>query len=282
MPLPLARVIMRNAADLATLTSTVAGYATAPVANLQNPRRARVFRFPSAGGQTIKGHWGGQGFYCSAAGLDRFNIEPAGTVRIRVFPNVDWTGTPSDTGTIPAYNAAALGSFTWGVDPLGMSVLDGYLGYKYGIYYFPRILGLSFQIDISDATNSWQYNEISRLVLGDYLELTYNASFGIKFGWKEKTEQEEMDGGSLMSDARLPRRAISGRLPFLNPAERTAWADLMRFVGKRKAFAVSFQPGEGASLERDFTILQGKFVDMPDLSWDYPQGHVLPFSIVEA
>jgi hypothetical protein len=280
--MPVCRFITRNASDLMVLSSTVAPYATTGVANLQNPRRGRVFRFPSAGGQTIKGTGNGQGFYCSAVCLDWFNFEPAATVRCRVYPNADWTGTPSDTGTVAPYNAAALDSFTWGVDPLGTSIQDGLMGHKYWIAYFTRILGLSFQIDISDTTNSWQYNEISRLILGDYTELTYNAEFGIKFGWQEKTQQEESDGGSLLSDARIPRRAINGQFPFLNASERSSWANTLRFVGMRKPFLVGFQAGEGSSLERDFTIPQAKFAQMPDLSFSYPQGHVLPFSIVEA
>lgn len=283
MPAATCRVMAMNVGDLATLSTTVAPYSTTPAKNLQNPRRARVLRFPAAGGQSIKGTWGGQGWPVSMVGLDWFNFEPAATVRFRGFQNADWTGTTLiDTGTVAPYNAAALGSFTWGKDPLGTSIFDGFQGHKYWVAYFAEQTIQSFQIDVSDATNSWQYNEISRLVVGSYLELSINAAMGLKFSWKEATEQTEGDGGSLASDGRVPRRAISGNLEHVIASERLAWANLMRLVGKRKQFAVSFQAGEGADLERDYTILGAKFQDVPELSWDYAASWGMPFTIVES
>ncbi|MBL8518183.1 MAG: hypothetical protein JNM76_14575 [Betaproteobacteria bacterium] len=279
-----ARFSAFNAADLATLSSTVAPYAGRPIDNLKNPRRARTFRFPAAGGQSIKGTWGGQGWLCGCAALKGFNFEPAATIRFRGFPNADWTGTPvMDTTAVAAYNAAALGNgFWWGVSPLGSSIFNGFIGEKFWVRWFTPGLILSFQFDISDPTNSWQYNDISRLWVGDADTMLVNAEFGLKAGLVERTEQEESDGGSLMSDGRLPRRRISGRFPYLVESERQAWAEALGLVGKRKQFCITFAEGEVAALERDYTLIGAKFTDLPDLSADYPEGTTLPFSIVEA
>jgi hypothetical protein len=277
------RIIARNLADLATVTSTVAPYSTAPLVNLKNDRRARVCRWPSSSAQSIKGHWNGQGYNCSGVALDRFNLEPAATVRFRGWASTDWTGSAiADTGTVAPYPAAALGDFGWGPDPLGAGIFDGFLGHKYWAAYFSRVAIASWQLDISDTTNSYGYLEASRLVLGDYFEPAANADYGLRFGWTESTEQSEVDGGSLLSDGRLPRRKVSGTFSDLTDAERGTWADITRYVGKRKTFLATFQPGEGGKLERDLTIVLAKFSELPEAAWEYYAGHALPFSIVEA
>lgn len=283
------RYMARNVCDLATLSTAVAPFATTPVTNLQKPRRARVFRWnPLSGspsGQSILGTFGGASYYMSQLGLDRINFTSNALVRVRIYASVtDWSGAADvDTGNLAAYNASVLGPFTWGQSALGVDIKDGYLGFQYFNTYFARTLAKSFRIDITgDDANPDGYLQISRLVGGDYSELIRSAAFGLKFAWKETTVQEEMDGGSLISDGRLPRRSIAGMLPGLAPAERTLFSDFTRFVGKRKAFAFSVQPGEGASLERDYTILQAKFVQMPELGWELPDLHNVPqFEVVE-
>lgn len=281
------RWMARVASDLATLTPTFAGFATMPVTNLQNPRRGRVFRHNLVGspsGNTIIGTWNGDSYFASVVGLDRVNFSSAATWRFRGYSSVtDASGAADvDTGTQSAYNASALGPFTWGQTATGVAVQDGYLGFKYAVLYFPRTLLKSFRIDYLDGANPDGYNEIERLVLGDYTELTRNAQWGIKFTWREATTQEMSDGGSTFSDGRLPTRVLTGKIPGLTPAERTLMADFIRFVGKRKSFFVSAQPDEGANLQRDLTFLQAKFTQVPELSWILPDAHELPFEIVEA
>jgi hypothetical protein len=283
MPAP-CRIIPRNVFDLATLTSTIAPYSTTPLVNLKNDRRGRIARWPAASGtQSIKGTWNGQGFLVGGVSLDRFNLEPAATVRFRGFQNADWTGTTLiDTTAVAPYNAAALGSFTWGSDPFGMSIYDGYLGYKYWTKFFAKQTIQSFQFDIVDTTNSNQVIDVSRAILGDYIETTYNADPGAAAHWRSRTEQDEMDGGSLFSDRRVPRRVLTGQFSFLTPAERQAIYDFTRFVDTGKAFLITFQAGEGASLERDFTIPLAKFTEVPKIAWNYSLQHGTQFSVVEA
>jgi hypothetical protein len=257
------------------------------VTNLQKARRARTLRWDPKGGspsgQSILGTWSGAQYFVSGMGLDRHNLTSAGIVRLRGYASQDQSGSAIiDTGNLAPFNSAALGPFTWGQTALGAAITDGYLGFQYTAAWFARQLIGSFRIDISDDANPALFNEISRLVLGDYTELGRNAAWGIKMRWDEKTTQEEMDGGTTISDGKLPRRLMTGSVPGLTPAERTLFADFTRFVGMRKNFMISWQPGEGASLERDFTIIQGKFLQMPDISWDLPDSHSTPFVIFEA
>lgn len=278
------RIIPVNVLDLATLTTTIPPYSGTPAINLQNPRRARILSFPAASGtQSIKGTWNGQGFQIGGVSLDRFNLEPSALVRLRAWANADWTGTLLvDTGSVAPYNAAALGSFVWGRDPLGSSIFDSYLGYKYWATYFAKATVASFQIDITDTGNSWQHIDVSRAVLGDYIETTYNESYGAAAGWKSKTTQDENDGGSLFSNRKLPRRALQGTLEFLTPTDRTNIYDFIRYVEMAKTFLITFQAGEGSSLERDLTIPQAKLTDLQLMAWTDFDAHSFPFTIVEA
>lgn len=276
------RILARNVGDLATLSCVLPAIGSnMPVSNLQKPRRARVFRWSTSGGspsgQTILGTWGGTGYYVSQCGLDRHNLTSSGYVRVRGYATSDWTGAATqDSGVLAPYNAVGLGSFTWGQSPLGVDIKDGYLGYQYFNCYLPRTLIKSFRIDLSD--DSLSYNEVARLVLGDYSEFTRNVAWGVKFGWREKTTQEDMDGGSVISDGRIPRRFFTGRIPGLTPAERTIMSEIVRYSGLRKHLSISLQPGEGADLERDFTILQAKFTPngVPDMDWEIPEAHMVP------
>lgn len=277
------RIIPRNVVDLATLTSTIACYPTTPLVNLKQDRRARIARWPAAVGvQQLFGTWNGQGFTVGGWSLDRFNISPAGLIRLVGYSNANWTGSLIDTGALPAYNAAALGSFTWGLEPLGSGIFDGYLGYKYFNGWFAKQTIASFLIEIFDPTNSDQVIDLSRVVLGDYIQTTYNASFGIRAGWRTRTEQDESDGGSMFSDRKLPRRVITASLENLTETERRDMYDFTRYVDKGKSFLISFQAGEAASMERDFTIPRAKFVDLPDISWNRPTEHGLQFTVAEA
>jgi hypothetical protein len=280
------RMIPRNVFDLATITCTIPCYATTPLVNLKQDRRARIARWPAASGtQQIFGTWGGQGFVVGGWSLDRFNLSPAALIRIRGYANADWTGTVLlDSGSIAPYNAAALGSFAWGLAPLGSSIYDGYLGYKYSIGWFTsRPTIASFLIEITDTTNSDQVIDLSRVVVGDYIEPGANATFGIRAGYRTLTAQDESDGGSLFSDRKLPRRVITATLENLTATERRDVYDLTRYVDKGKSFLISFQAGEGASMDRDFTIPRAKFADtMPDIAWIRPLEHAMQFTIVEA
>lgn len=276
------RLIAKNVFDDARLSSNVAPLVNTSLDNLKNDRRARVCRWDDSGMVSVLGDWNGSGYDVAGFCLDRFNLEPAATVRFRGFAAVAQGGAVLvDTGTVAPYDSPTLGALQWGKDPLGTSVWDGFGGYKFWVQWFARAHILSFQLDITD-TNSEGFIEAGRCILGDYLEPATNADYGLKLGYREKTEQDEADGGSLMSDGRIPRRAANGQFADLSESERAAWFDVLRYVGMRKAFLASFQPGVGGALERDFTFPRAKFAQLPDLSWDYPTGHALPFQVVEA
>lgn len=272
------RIIGKNVFDTADLTSTVAPFATTPLINLKNDRRARICRWRAdAGAQAISGTWNGDAKQVGGVSLDRFNISPAGTVRFRGFANADWTGsTLVDTGTVPAYDVDDLGA------PFGTSIFDGFLGYKYWVDWYTKATIKSFTFDIDDPTNSDGYIDISRAILGDYIQPTYNAQYGLGLGWRSRTEQEESDGGSLFSDGKIPRRMLSLDFAGVTPAERIELFDFLRYVEKRKSFLISVQPGEGAEMDRDFTIPLAKLLDLPDINWTHPEAHALRLSIVEA
>jgi hypothetical protein len=279
------RFVPQNYFDTATLTSTLTPLTNTSLNNLKNARRARTLRWQSASGTMgIYGTYGGDAKTIACIALDRFNFFASATVRFRAYVAADWTGgTVVDTGSLAAYNALALGAWQWGLDPLGGSAFSGYLGSKFFVSWFAQTSIGSWLLEITDTGNSLGYSELSRVVLGDKLQATYSAKFGLSNTWDDSaTEQVVMDGGSTISDAKIPRRTATGEMTGLTATERTNMYSLVRYNGKSRAFLISFQAGEGSDKERDFTIVQAKFRDTPQLNWLESGMHAMPFSIVEA
>jgi hypothetical protein len=255
---------VRNAIDFASLSASPAMLPSMPPAHLQLAARGRVARSTSAAQQEIFFTWNGQGNYLNFLTLMRHNLEPAATIRVQLFATASFTTQIYDSGTIPAYSAATLGSLDFGVSPLGAGAFDAALGQRFSVVYFNKILALSGKVTITDTGNSAQYVEASRLYAGDGVEFVYNPSES-RLAWSENTEQSRGAGGSLRSDAGISFRRLSLAMPWVSATQRDQLLDMLRYAGKRKDIFLSLYPGAGGERERDNTML-AKFVgEMPDI-----------------
>lgn len=276
------RIIPINLVDRSTLTCSIAALTNTSVDNLKNNRRKRNLRWISASGmQTIKGTFGGDGFHAGILGLKGFNFFPDAIIRQRGYASSDWTGTAIiDTGNFAPYASGVLATWPWtDVPPTAGDGVDGTLSViKWNT---DQQIG-SWQIDITDTNNSYGYSELSRVVIGQVLTTTANARFGAQGGYTDTTTQEDMDGGSLLSESRYPRKTVRGTLAGATAAERTVIHNMLGYVGKSRTFAISFQATEGGDLEKDFTLLQAKFTELPLMEWMETQRHSMPFALVEA
>ncbi len=257
-------ICARNAIDDAVLTGNPVMVSTLPVTNLQIPSRGRVARSTSAAVQEIKFTWNGSGNYLNFLTLFRHNLEPGATWRVQLYSDAAWTTQIYDSGTGYAYVADTLGDLDFGVDPLGSGIFDSFLGQRFSVVFFNSVLALSGKVTITDTGNSAGYVEASRLFAGDGVELTYNAS-AIDFDWLEDTTQSRSDGGSLRSDAKIAYRALGLKVDWIDSLQRSTFADMARYAGKRKDLFVSAYPQAGGELERDYTML-AKFKSLPKLS----------------
>lgn len=255
------RICARNAIDGADLSASPAAESTLPVTNLQIPARARVWRSTSAAEQVVSFDWNGAAYWLNFLALHRHNLEQAGTWRVQLYANADWTSEIYDSGTMEAFDTATLGTLDFETaDP------NGYAGQALLVDYFTNVLAKSGKVTLTDTGNSDGYVEASYLFAGEYVEIEHNAT-GEALAWRDTSEQSRSDGGTLRSDTGVTHRELSVELPVIHPDDRGAVQDMIRYAGKRKPIFVAVYPEAGGEKERDYTLL-GKLIELPDLTTD--------------
>lgn len=260
--MPNLRIIGINEVDSATLSASPALVTTLPVTNLQDAARAKVARTTSLATQYIYGNFAGVK-NISAMALVRHNFTAVATLRLRLYSEINQGGTLAyDSGSLAFGSAAGWGDFIWGVDPWGAELFSDW-PVKWKDLFFTSVQAQSFSLQWDDAANTDTFMQASRLFLGAAFEPASNMSWGFKWGWAERTEQERTDGGSLRSDAGEPYRNVRLNLDFLSDSERAQLGGIFRQIGKRKDFFFSGFPAVGGAKERDFAGVF-KVIQMPE------------------
>jgi len=261
------RIIAINEVDSATLSASPALVATLPVGNLQDASRAKVARTTSLSTQWIYGNFAGLK-NISGMALVRHNFTAAATLRLKLYSEIDRGGTlVYDSGVQVFGTANGWGEFVWGVDPWGAELfLDWPVKWK--DLFFANVQAQSFSLQWDDPANIDTFMQASRLFLGSAFEPATNMSWGFKWGWNERTEQERTEGGSLRSDAGEPYRTVRFNLDFLTDGERAQMGDILRKIGKRKDFFFSGFPLAGGAKERDFAGAF-KIVQLPGIEGQF-------------
>jgi hypothetical protein len=145
------------------------------------------------------------------------------------------------------------------VTPLGGDLLEGFGGYRFWTCYFARSLIASWQFDITD-TNSAGYIEVGRSSSATTSSPPRMPTTGFKLGWRENTEQEEMDGG--LAAERRSRSASRREWHVLGPLRGRAFRvvrDNVATSASESRFSRASSLARAAKLERDFTIPRAKF-----------------------
>lgn len=273
------RIITPNDGDDATLTASPSMVATLPQTNLQDISRAKVARTTSLASQDIKGAWT-SARVISAAAIMRHNLTSSGTWRLRLYSDAAWSTLVYDSGAVVACPPKLLGELVWGVDPLGASIFTGW-ALAFSSMFFTAVGAQSFTITLSDAANPAGYMEVSRLFIGGTLEPVINFEWGHDIEWRETTQQERTEGGTLRSDDREPFRRIAFTLAALNEGERAKYLEFTRKAGLRKDFFVSMFPGVGGAKERDYAMA-AKLTQASPLKGDFVGNYVAEYVMEEA
>jgi len=256
----------------AVLQSGVGGVSgdVLPVANIKTTARDKVFRSQNFGlGQcVIQGHWGGDGRKASFAALFRHNLHGA-KWQIILYSDANYTTQVYNSGAVDVYTCIALGSFEWGVDPLGTTLADVYATDAPAVLYFPAVSCGSFQIFIQQAGAAGPYAQITRAWLGNAFEATYNPEYGSGFGFASASVQTRTEGGSLRTRRAALWRVLELDLQWIVDSERPVWSDLVRGLDLGGDLFVSVYPALGGRDERDNTVA-AKMIAMPQhRKWAY-------------
>ena len=261
------RMVVDNHIDTSVLTATNTN-TTLTEENLKNVSRAKVTRSLDATTQEISGTFNEEK-RVSAVIIGRHNLELNTEYTIELFTNADKTGLIYTSGSriVTAEqigsNLWAWGDFLWGAVSWGADrQIEAFSPKANLVHWLPDIYSAkSFKITINQPTGSRIIPymlgylpvtitpgttpfEIGRLIMGEYIEPTYNLSFGHNISWTESTKQYRTDAGTLRSDIGLPNRKFEFDIGTMTETDRTVIQNALRKVGLRKDFFISLFPDD--------------------------------------
>ena len=265
------RILHTNVVDAASnLISTPVCVSAMPISNIKLPERGKFARIVGATSWTVTGEVMGAIAGFSIVG---HNFTGGATVRLRLYSDIAMTvvvydstalavGTPQTWGN-PA--ASPNGGLAWGVLPwMDTGLLPGTPEY-FTIWFASVGNAAAFKLEVVDAGNADGFLQMGRIYMGSYWSPLVNVAYGLKKAWKEASVLARTDGGSLRTEGYLPYRFFSANFAYMAESDRGAFDTLLRKIGKRVDVLVSFYPGLGGALERDYTAAV-KFTNLPDLS----------------
>jgi hypothetical protein len=278
------RFIPRNVFDLATLTTTIAPLFSHAGRQPEEPAARRI-----VAGLRIRGRSRSRARGTARVGAWAVSRSTASTSSPR--PRCACAASPMPTGRAPSwstpatvapYNAAALGSFTWGSIRSARRSSTA-ISATLLVFWLHAQTIQSFQIDIIGRDQLRRLVDVSRVVLGDSFETTYNAKFGARAGWKEPTEQDEAKVARSSAMRACHAAAMSGTLGNITPTERATVYNLLRFNGKRKAFPRDV-PGRRGRVASSATSRSRRRSSRTcrRLAGRTRGNHEMPFTLVEA
>lgn len=268
------RIIARNWADSANLTANPVLPAATPINNLKSSSRSKLIR--SAGytapgdTQEILGNLL-PAQTISAIVLGRHNLATGTEVTLTLYSDLDQVtpiGSPIVSaltvdeagGEILPWGGFIYGSISWGLDKLA----EEYTPKANWVYWYdtPITNVQSFKIAVSLTAREI---EIGRLFIGEYIEPTYNLSFGHQLSWIEKTKQYRTDGGSLRSDISIPTRKLQFDIGTMSEEDRAKIQRNMRYVGLRKDLYISLFPEDNEiTKQKDYSGIM-KLTKIPSM-----------------
>lgn len=241
------RIGYLNYADAATITADPVATTTGPVTYLQSDARGDIFLASSTASQDIKITWGGTAYTVSQLTLWRHNLVYSDTVRLILYPNANWTGTPLyDPGASAAYVPGLFDNWGWGFT---------------NRYFTPIASVKSAIIRVAASAAAFQ---CARLYLGPYTEAPINPAEGFQLTPASNARQNRSEGASLRSIPKGKWREATFDMMVGAEAYRAAWYEIGRYCDVDKSFVASLYPEAAGTSERDHTIF-GKFEKAPGM-----------------
>lgn len=245
------RIVRESHADQGVIA---ASSEARPVTALRNAQRGAVWRSDSPAEQMLQGDFGASRV-TTAITLWRHNLTAGATWRARLWSGENQTGDLLyDSGTVAPIQPKSLGDLEWGVDPLGASLFTGWKS-SFSTLWFGAVSARSWRVDLDDPDNTDGFIQATRLMIGSHISARYNFSYGLTLQWRDRTEQQRTDAGSMRVIEREPYRQMRLALEFLRSDERPTWLDIGRRIGRRENVFVSAYPERGTALERDHAFL---------------------------
>jgi hypothetical protein len=264
------RILVRNLADVGTITASPALLSTLPETNLQQPiRRSKTARTTSTAGQRLTLDLAAASTINMVA-FGRHNWSTAATLRTRCQSAI---GSPSTTN----YDGGALAAFsTSGLDAYGIDVYTeaDFRHLKNSVQYFANQSSVASMIfDIADAANSDGFIEQTRLAVGQFFEFQYDPPFGgAELTPDDSSIAGDADDGTTIVDKGYKKRQLKLDLEFITDTDLPTVLALTRYLGKDKECFVSLYPGVGGAKEL-YNMMFCRIVEVPSFNPYFPGLH---------
>lgn len=264
MPIVNPRMLFKNIADTAAISTTPLFLSTLPDVNFLNPSRTKTARTSSVASQDIKLSWAADQRVNMVA-LRYHNFTTSAQIRVRTYTDSVWTTGLVDNAAQNCFAYTGLSSAIDYADP-------EFRLYKNSARYITLATNVrSMIITITDPTNPDGYFDFSRLFVGEYWEFAYGMPYGqASVSFSDMSTQGRSDSGYMVSDKRARYLTAS-----INPEMITMAADFKEFaaavhaVGLSKDFWLSMFPTDGTLLEM-YNQNAFKFVSIPPMDRDLP------------
>lgn len=271
------RIIHDNAADRAVLTASSQAGALGP-GNLLTERKSQVLR--SIGTYLQITATLPVGEIVGGLALPHCNLTSNAKLRVRGYTAPGDAVPVIDTGLILACAYAPLGMWEWGALPLGVNAFS-YGGGTYARAWWPRTTARHFVIELSDPDNPAGYIECARLVLGNYWEPQYNASYGASVTPVDTSTQYRTAAGDQGVEAGTSYRKLSIALEHMTPQDRASLWHIVRGNGKRRPLLISLYPDDPDPELEQAHQLYGRLSELAAISAPYYQTYATTIDIEE-
>lgn len=249
-----------------------------PATNLQKYNNSRIFRCASTAA-VLKGNFEDIRLI-SAFVAWRHNITAAGTIRLRLFANINQGGDVMyDSGEFPALKQTVFGDWDWRIQPVVSSAFDSWET-KYSQLWFSGVFAASWEITLSDPVNPAGYLDVTRIYMGRHFSPRVNFNYGGTFGFDTASEQIRIEDGGLFSSGGEVWRKNSFTLAYLDSADRAAFIKALRDVKKDDDWFVSLYPEQSSQLEIENSYAC-KFTTLPPVTAANYNNWSAPVSIEE-
>jgi hypothetical protein len=279
MPRNNLRILYNNISDLST-TSLTASVSSTGTSNLKVDSKSKVWKSGTSSTTAVKANIVAtfSSKIVNAIILPFSNLSTTATIRVRGYtgtaptlggtidtPTITTSGTLIfDTGTKNACPYQKFSQWNYENTPLGVNTY-AYGGGTYARCYVAdaEFVALtptactSLVIEIID-TNTDQYAEASRLLLGQYWSPTYNTSFGISAGQKDLGKHIRLECGDLET-LRGPRyNTLSFDLKYMNDTDRNKFWEIAKGNGLSRPLFVSIFPEDDDYEKESIHQIYGK------------------------
>lgn len=233
------RVVYDNAADRATITASNTAAALVP-ANLQTDYKSEVWRSTTLS-PTLTFTWA-TAELVSMVALCFATLTSAATFRVKAYALSGDAVPLVDSGVVQCSPGVNFSNFQWGGVPLGANAYS-YGGGAYGVVYIPVGSYQKITVDIVDS-NTLNYIEAGRAVVGTYWSPTYTAEIGAEVTLNDNSKQERTDAGDLRVDRGTVSKGLNFDLNFLTQADRNTLYNILRGNGLFKSVFISLIPAD--------------------------------------